>query len=60
MALTVLLNKSGDLTKYFSAYEKKGLKNRLKEIKEHPVSDEIARVINYVDTMLMMVVVAAT
>lgn len=60
VALTVLLNKSGDLTKYFSAYEKKGLKNRLKEIKEHPVSDEITRVINYVDTMLMMVVVAAT
>ena len=60
VVLTALLNKSKDLQRYFSAYEKKGLKNRLKEIKEHPVSDEIARVINYVDTMLMMVVVAAT
>lgn len=60
VALAVLLNKSGDLTKYFSTYEKKTLKSRLKEIKENPVSEEIAKVINYVDTMLMMVVVAAT
>lgn len=60
VALSVLLQKSGDLSKYFSAYEKKSLKKRLKEIKEHPVNKEVARVIDYVDTMLMMVIVAAT
>ena len=33
VALTALLNKSGDLQKYFSAYEKNDLKRRLREIK---------------------------
>lgn len=60
VALTALLGKSGQLTRYFSAYEKKDVKNKLKEIKEHPVNEEIRRVINYVDTLLMMVFIAAT
>lgn len=60
VALTALLNKSGDLTKYFSAYEKKDLKRRLKEIKENPQNETIAKVTDCVDTLLMLIVVAAT
>lgn len=60
VALTALLNKSGDLTKYFSAYEKKDLKRRLKEIKQNPQNETIAKVTDCVDTLLMLIVVAAT
>ncbi|MGI6010827.1 MAG: GOLPH3/VPS74 family protein [Ruminococcus sp.] len=60
VALTALLNKSGDLTKYFSAYEKKDLKNRLREIKENPMNKEIQKVADYVDTLLLLLIVAGT
>ena len=36
VVLTALLNKSKDLQRYFSAYEKQALKKRLDEIKENP------------------------
>lgn len=36
VALTALFHKSGDLARYFSAYEKKDMKKRLKEIKQNP------------------------
>ena len=60
VALATLLNKSGELTKYFSAYEKKDLKKRLKEIKDNPQNKEIQRVTDYIDTLLLMLVIAAT
>lgn len=60
IALTALLNKSGDLQKYFSAYEKKDLKKRLKEIKEDPQNEMIQKAVDYVETLFLMVVVAAT
>ena len=35
-ALTVILDKTGELMKFFSPYEKKAVKQRLKEIKNNP------------------------
>ena len=60
VALTALLNKSGDISKYFSAYEKKDLKNRLKEIKNNPQNEMIKKVTDYIETLLLMIIVAAT
>lgn len=60
VALTVLLNKSGDLQKYFSAYEKKDLKKRLKEIKNTPQNEMIQKVVEYIDSLLCLIVAAAT
>ena len=60
VALTALLEKSGDLMRYFSAYEKKSIRSRLKEIKESPQSEMIQKVAEYIDTLFMMFIVAAT
>ena len=58
VALAMLLHKSGDLQKYFSAYEKKDLKKRIKEIRENPDNEEIRRVTDYVDALFMLFLVA--
>ena len=58
VALTMLLNKSGDLQQYFSAYEKKDLKKRLKEIKNDPQNEMVQKAVDYIDSMLCLVVVA--
>ena len=60
VALTALLNKSGDLQKYFSAYEKKDLKKRLKEIKDNPQNEMIKKAADYIDSLFLLIVVAAT
>lgn len=59
-ALTAILNKTGELMRFFSAYEKKDVKKRLKEIKENPENKEIAKVINYVEELMVIIVVSAT
>ncbi len=58
VALTALLNKSKDLQRYFSAYEKQALKKRLKEIKENPQSEMIQKVADYIDSMFLLFIVA--
>ena len=60
VALTVLLHKSGDLKKYFSDYEKKDLKKRLQEIKNSPQNEMVQKVVEYVDALLCLIIVAAT
>lgn len=60
VALTILLNKSGDLQKFFSAYEKKDLKRRLKEIKENPQNEMVQKVVDYIESLLCLIIVAAT
>lgn len=60
VALAALLQRSGDLPRYFSAYEKKDFKRRMKEIKEHPGSEMIRRAAEYVDSLLLVMIVAAT
>ena len=59
-ALTLLLDRSGDLAKFFSAYEKKDLKKRLKALENDPQYVLIKRVADYVEALLVMIVVAAT
>lgn len=59
-ALTALFNKSGMLLKYFSAYEKKEVKKRLKEIKESPENGDITKVIDYVETLMVILIASAT
>ena len=59
-ALTALLDKTGELMRFFSAYEKKDVKKRLKEIKENPENKDIAKVINYVEELMMIIIVSAT
>ena len=44
--------------RFFSAYEKKDVKKRLKEIKEHPENKDIAKVINYVEELMMIIIVS--
>lgn len=59
-ALTVILDKTGALMKFFSAYEKKAVKQRLKEIKNNPENKEIAKLINYVEELMVVIIVSAT
>lgn len=59
-ALAAILNKTGELMRFFSAYEKKDVKKRLKEIKNDPGNKEIAKVINYVEELMMIIIVSAT
>ena len=60
VALAALLDKSGQIKKYFSAYEKDDLKKRLKEIKDNPQNEMIKAVSDYIETLFVMLVVAAT
>lgn len=60
VALAALLYKSGDLQRYFSAYERKNLQRRMKEIKENPSSEMIRRAAEYIDSLLMLMIMAAT
>ena len=59
-ALTAILDKTGELMRFFSAYEKKDVKKRLKEIKNDPENKDIAKVINYVEELMMIIIVSAT
>lgn len=60
VALAVLLNKSGELARYFSAYEKDALKKRLKEIRENPQSEIVRKAAEYIDSLFLMIIVATT
>lgn len=57
IALTALLNKSGDLSAYFSAYEKKDLKRRLQEIKTSSENQVVTRMMDYLETLFALIVV---
>lgn len=58
VVLTALLNKSGDLQKYFSSYEKQDLKKRLNEIRENPQNELIRKASEYIDTLFLLFIVA--
>ena len=60
VALAALLSKSGALSRFFSAYEKKDLKRRLAQIKNSAQNEVVVKMVEYVETLLMMVVIAAT
>lgn len=60
IVLTALLDKSGELSRYFSAYEKKRLKARLKEIRENPQATSLRKVMEDIDNLFLLLIVAAT
>lgn len=60
VALTVLLHKSDCLSCYFFAYEKKDLKARLKSIRDSGENRLVGRMVEYIDNLFAMVVLAAT
>lgn len=58
VVLTALLNKSKDLQRYFSSYEKQALKKRMDEIKENPQNELIHKATDYIDTLFLLFIVA--
>lgn len=60
VALSALLHKSGELKKYFSAYEKKDFRKRMQEIKESPQNEMIQKVMEYIDALLVTIILAST
>lgn len=60
VVLASLLNKSNLLKQYFSSYEKDCLKKRLKEIKEATAHTVIKALLDCVDELTIMVIIAAT
>ena len=59
-ALAALLHKSGVIGRYFSDYEKKALKERLKELKDRPDNQLVGRMIEYIEDLMALAVVAST
>jgi hypothetical protein len=60
VALTALLNKSGDLSRYFSSYEKKNVNARLKEIKNSAENQVVTQIVEYIETLFALIIIAAT
>ena len=60
VALTALLQKSGELSRYFSAYEKKALKARLKSIKDSCENQLVTKMVEYIESLFMMAIIAST
>lgn len=59
-ALTALLGKCGGLARFFSAYEKQDLNRRLREISRNPQNAMVQKAVDYIDTLLVAVIVAST
>ena len=59
MILGALLNKAELLKTYFSAYEAKVFKQRLKELSETPENKMISEMIDYVDTLIAVIAASA-
>ncbi|WP_099203448.1 GPP34 family phosphoprotein [Miniphocaeibacter massiliensis] len=57
VVLTNLLDKSHQLKQYFSSYEKKDLKNRLKEIKNSEENKMIQDMLSYIDFLTTVIFV---
>ena len=60
VALTSLLERNGMLKRYFSPYEKDTLKTRLKEIRKESSGQLIKEMMDYLDSMLMVAIIAVT
>lgn len=58
-ALVSLLEKSGRIKQYFSPYEAKQLKARLQEIKETPANQIIKHMIEHIEAILTVIIVAS-
>lgn len=60
VSLTALLARSNMLKRYFSSYERNALKSRMKEIKTSPQHKSICELLDYVEGMMVAIIVAAT
>lgn len=61
VVLVSLLEKSKQIKQYFSSYEAKQLRSRLKEIREAPTNQLIKQLVDYVDRIVAIIaVIAAT
>lgn len=59
VALVSLLEKSNRIKQYFSAHESKQLKARLQEVKEAPANKMIRHMIEYIETILTVIIISA-
>lgn len=59
IALVSLMEKSNQIKRYFSKYEKDQLKTRLKEIKDSDSNKLVKEMINYMETLLAVIVAAS-
>lgn len=57
VALAILLEKSKSLKLYFSAFEQKELKGKLKEIMQSPAGKQVKAMLEYVETMIAVMIV---
>lgn len=57
-ALAVLLEKSGALKRYFSAYERKRLNQRLKELKDSPEHQVVTRMMEHLYVLFSLITVS--
>ena len=60
VALTVLLHQCGELKRYFSDYEKKHLKARLKTLKNSSENLLVLRMVGYIEALFAAMVISAT
>ena len=60
IALVVLLEKSRCLKTYFSDYERREIKNRLKEIVNSDEGKLVKRMVEYIETMTAVIIAATT
>jgi hypothetical protein len=60
VALVSLLQKGGQIKKYFSGYESKQLKSRLKEIMEEPSNLLVKQTLEYVETTMAALIAVFT
>jgi hypothetical protein len=59
VALVSLLENSGYIKQYFSAYEKKRLITRLKEIKDHPASKIVTEMSDLLNQIALICAISA-
>jgi hypothetical protein len=60
VALVSLLEKSYRIKRYFSSYEAKQLKARLRQIREAPANRMVKQMVEYVDRMVAVIAVVAS
>lgn len=60
VALVSLMDKSNQIKKYFSKYEKDELKSRLKEIKDSDSNKMVKEMVDYIDSMMAIIAIIAT
>jgi hypothetical protein len=58
VALVSLLDKGGQIKKYFSKYESQQLRTRLKEIQETPFNRMVKQMVDHIEAMIVVIATA--